>query len=168
MYDNRYHRASGILIPVCSTGLFAVQVILGRYRLYDRTYPEYCSRTYILRWIFDLFLFGILQGNAKTSWIRIIPVGIIYFFLYYFIFTFLIKKFNLKTPGREDDDAETKLYTKADVNAKEAGNDGAGEKAGSEDSVECRQSQEDLVERKISDVDCCATRLRCTVSSRIW
>ena len=30
----------------------------------------------------DLFLFGILQGNAKTSWLRIIPVGIIYFILY--------------------------------------------------------------------------------------
>ena len=44
----------------------------------------------------------------------IIPVGIIYFFLYYFIFKFLIKKFDLKTPGREDDDEETKLYTKAD------------------------------------------------------
>ena len=52
----------------------------------------------------DLLLFGILQGNAKTSWIRIIPVGIIYFFLYYFIFSFLIKKLDLKTPGREDDD----------------------------------------------------------------
>ena len=38
----------------------------------------------------DLFLFGILQGNAKTSWLRIIPVGIIYFILYYVIFTFMI------------------------------------------------------------------------------
>ena len=70
----------------------------------------------------DLFLFGILQGNEKTSWLRIIPVGIIYFILYYAIFTFLIKKFDFKTPGREDDDEETKLYTKADVNAKNAAN----------------------------------------------
>ena len=68
----------------------------------------------------DLFLFGILQGNGKTSWLRIIPVGIIYFILYYAIFTVLIKKMNLKTPGREDDDAETKLYTKADYKAKQA------------------------------------------------
>ena len=45
----------------------------------------------------------------------VIPVGIVYFFLYYFIFSFLIKKFDFKTPGREDDDTETKLYTKADV-----------------------------------------------------
>ena len=74
----------------------------------------------------DLFLFGILQGNDKTSWLRIIPVGIIYFILYYVIFTFLIKKLNLKTPGREDDTQEVKLYTKADVNAKRSakGDDG--------------------------------------------
>ena len=68
----------------------------------------------------DLLIFGILQGNAKTSWMRIIPVGIIYFLLYYFIFSFLIKKFDLKTPGREDEDGETKLYTKADVNARKS------------------------------------------------
>ena len=42
----------------------------------------------------------------------IIPVGVIYFILYYVIFSFLIKKMNLKTPGREDDDTETKLFTK--------------------------------------------------------
>ena len=65
--------------------------------------------------LLDFFLFGILQGNEKTSWMRVIPVGILYFFLYYFIFKFMIKKFDFKTPGREDDDVETKLYTKADV-----------------------------------------------------
>ena len=53
--------------------------------------------------LLDLFIFGILQGEAKTNWMYIIPVGIIYFFLYYFIFTFLIKKFDLKTPGRENE-----------------------------------------------------------------
>ena len=67
----------------------------------------------------DLFLFGILQGNEKTSWVLIIPVGVIYFILYYVIFSFLIKKFDLKTPGREDDNAETKLFTKADYQAKQ-------------------------------------------------
>ena len=77
--------------------------------------------------LLDLFIFGILQGNDKTSWMLIIPVGIIYFFLYYFAFSFLIKKFNFKTPGREEDDEETKLYTKADVNARKAGENGTDE-----------------------------------------
>ena len=112
----------------------------------------------------DLFLFGILQGNAKTSWIRIIPVGIIYFFLYYIIFRTLILKLNLKTPGREDDDAETKLYTKADYKAKVDGND-----ADSENEMTPEDQKSALITRglggkkNISDVDCCATRLRCTV-----
>ena len=114
----------------------------------------------------DFFLFGILQGNEKTSWMMVIPVGIIYFFLYYFIFKFLIKKFNLKTPGREEDGTETKLYTKADVNArKEAIMETENEIA--EETEEASISEiitKGLGGKKnISDVDCCATRLRCTV-----
>lgn len=109
----------------------------------------------------DLFLFGVLQGNAKTSWLLIIPVGIIYFFLYYFIFKFLILKFNLKTPGREDDDTETRLYTKADVNARKKSREV--ETSSTKDLI-----SENIVKglggrNNISDVDCCATRLRCTV-----
>lgn len=110
----------------------------------------------------DLFFFGILQGNAKTSWLRIIPVGIIYFFLYYFIFKFLIKKFDFKTPGREDDDIETKLYTKADVNARKNDNDDSGA-IDNPDSISRDITRGLGGKSNISDVDCCATRLRCTV-----
>ena len=110
----------------------------------------------------DLFLFGILQGNAKTSWLRIIPVGIIYFFLYYGIFTFMIKKFNFKTPGREDDDEETKLYTKADVNAKNAANQTASGST-SADPVSETITRGLGGKANITGVDCCATRLRLTV-----
>ena len=132
--------------------LFAVQVVLA-------------GSAYMIAHILNLLLFGILQGNAKTSWIRIIPVGIIYFFLYYFIFSFLIKKLDLKTPGREDDDEETKLYTKADVNARKAGNTEAGATAGSEDSLSAEITRGLGGSANIEDVDCCATRLRCTVSN---
>ncbi len=112
--------------------------------------------------LLDLFLFGILQGNAKTSWLLIIPVGVIYFILYYVIFTVLIRKLDLKTPGREDDDAETKLYTKADYKAKQEGaSDRSTEASGDEKSVLITQGLGG--KKNISDVDCCATRLRCTV-----
>ncbi len=108
--------------------------------------------------LLDLFLFGILQGNEKTSWLLIIPVGIVYFVLYYGIFTFLIKKFNLKTPGREDDDEETKLFSKADYLAKK---DGA---PMSEADIKSDMIMKGLGGKaNISDVDCCATRLRVTV-----
>lgn len=114
--------------------------------------------------LLDLLIFGILQGNAKTSWMWIVPVGVVYFFLYYFIFSFLIKKFNLKTPGREEEDEETRLYTKADVNAKRTGN---GPEAG-QTGAAVDQRSADIArflggKKNITSVDCCATRLRCLV-----
>ena len=106
----------------------------------------------------DLFLFGILQGNKKTSWIWIVIVGIVYFIVYYFLFSFLIKKLNLKTPGR-DDAEEVKLYTRADVNARKE----EGKNASTEDAVSEGILRGLGGKKNIADVDCCATRLRCTV-----
>lgn len=111
----------------------------------------------------DFFLFGILQGNEKTGWMLVIPVGIVYFFLYYFIFKFLIKKFNFKTPGREEDGEETKLYTKADVNAQKENPKTGNEDTGEEDELSAIITRGLGGRSNISDVDCCATRLRCSV-----
>ena len=144
--------------------LFAVQVVLAGAAYMIAHMLNIAVGLTFSGGFLDLFLFGILQGNAKTSWLRIIPVGIIYFILYYVSFTFLIKKFNFKTPGREDDDTETKLYTKADVNArKEAGK--AGEAAGSTSADPVSEAITAGLggKKNISDVDCCATRLRITV-----
>jgi PTS system D-glucosamine-specific IIC component len=117
--------------------------------------------------LIDLFLFGILQGNAKTNWIMIVVVGIVYFFIYYFLFNILIKKLDLKTPGREDDD-ETKLYTRKDVDKQTGRNSSIG--SSSNNSKESKNDQiSALIEQglggrdNIEDVDCCATRLRITV-----
>lgn len=106
----------------------------------------------------DLSLFGILQGNAKTNWIWVVIIGLIYFAVYYVVFRFLITKFNYKTPGREDDDEETKLYTRADVNAKDSLNKTTGNDSLSANIVKGLGGVQN-----ISDVDCCATRLRITV-----
>lgn len=111
----------------------------------------------------DLFIFGILQGEAKTNWMYIIPVGIIYFFLYYFIFTWMIKKFDFKTPGREDDDDETKLYTKADYQAKK-GTVGTSSVQAVEDAKSSMIARGLGSKHNITSVDCCATRLRCSVA----
>ena len=104
----------------------------------------------------DLALFGILQGNDKTSWLLIIPLGIVFFLVYYFLFSFLIKKFDFKTPGREEGDQETKLYTKADYNARKA-------EGNQQDAVSAAITQGLGGADNIKDVDCCATRLRVTV-----
>lgn len=108
--------------------------------------------------LIDLTLFGVMQGNAKTSWLWIPVVGVIYFIVYYLVFSFMIKKFDYKTPGR--DDSEIKLYTRKDVNARKEGEAAA---QGGEDALS-RQIMMGLGGKaNISDVDCCITRLRCTV-----
>ena len=111
----------------------------------------------------DLLLFGIIQGNAKTNWVWIVIVGVVYFFVYYFLFSALIKKFDWKTPGREPDTEEPKLYRRSDVEAaKNAGKEGISSSAS-------KYEEAPLItaglggKKNISDVDCCATRLRITV-----
>lgn len=108
----------------------------------------------------DLVLFGVMQGNDKTHWMWVVVVGAVYFVLYYIIFRFMISKFDYKTPGR-DDAEEVKLYTRADVNARSAAS-GSTAPAG-DDPVSALIVEGLGGADNLSDVDCCATRLRCTV-----
>ena len=149
--------------------LFAVQVILAGSAYMIAHVLNIAVGLTFSGGILDLFIFGILQGNAKTSWMRIIPVGIIYFLLYYFIFSFLIKKYDFKTPGREDDDEETKLYTKADVNARNMANsrqsETDGKQGGTDDEKSAAIARGLGGKKNITSVDCCATRLRCSIEN---
>lgn len=158
---------TGITEPLEFTFLFVAPVLYG-------IHCVFAGCAYMLMHIFkvgvgmtfsggliDMFLFGVLQGNAKTNWIWIAIVGIVYFIVYYFLFSFLIKKLNLKTPGREDNDDEVKLYRRADVEAakgkKEEG------KSSNYDETSALITKGLGGKSNISDVDCCATRLRTTV-----
>ncbi|MCR4782683.1 MAG: glucose PTS transporter subunit IIA [Lachnospiraceae bacterium] len=156
---------TGITEPIEFTFLFVAPALYG-------IHCVFAGAAYMLMHIFgvgvgmtfsggliDLFLFGILQGNSRTSWIWVVIVGIGYFVVYYFLFTFLIKKFNLKTPGREDDNEETKLYTKADYLAKGAD----GKELSKEDALSDTIMRGLGGKKNITTVDCCATRLRVTV-----
>ena len=155
---------TGITEPLEFTFLFVAPLLYGIHCIF-------AGLAYMLMHVFevgvgmtfsggfiDMFLFGILQGNAKTNWIWIVIVGIFYFIVYYFLFRFLIKKLDLKTPGR-DESEEVKLYRRSDVDAKK---NGTGQQA--EEDVLSQMVCHGLGGKKnISDVDCCATRLRCTV-----
>ena len=110
--------------------------------------------------LIDLVLFGVMQGNAKTHWVWVVVVGAVYFVLYYIIFRFMISKFDYKTPGR-DDAEEVKLYTRADVNARSAASDSTA--PAGDDPVSALIVEGLGGTANLSDVDCCATRLRCTV-----
>lgn len=110
--------------------------------------------------IIDLTLFGILQGNHKTNWIWIVIIGLIYAVVYYFVFYFMITKMNLATPGREADDVETKLYRRSDVEAAKSGK--SAESSGDVTSALILKGLGG--KENLSDIDCCATRLRITVN----
>jgi len=157
---------TGITEPLEFTFLFVAPLLYG-------IHCVFAGAAYMLMHIFnvgvgmtfsggiiDLFLFGILPGNSKTNWIWVVIVGIVYFVVYYLVFSVLISKLNLKTPGREADDEETKLYTRADVNAAKAS---GGSSGASGDPVSALITQGLGGKKNISDVDCCATRLRTTV-----
>jgi len=96
--------------------------------------------------LIDFTLFDVLQGNEATNWMYVLIIGAIWFALYYFSFVFLIKRFNIATPGREGDDEEIKIVTK--------------------DSL-FETSKEVLAalsgKENIDDVDACITRLRVSV-----
>ncbi len=107
--------------------------------------------------LIDLTLFGILQGMEKTNWQWVVIVGLAYFVLYYFTFYFMITKRNYMTPGREED-GDVKLFTRADVEARKKG-----DKAGGGDAISAMIAEGLGGKNNLSDLDCCATRLRVTV-----
>lgn len=106
--------------------------------------------------IIDYTLFGLLPAGAgvPNNWYMILIVGVCYAVIYYFLFSFMILKFNLKTPGRESDEEETKLYTKADYKNKKS-NAKNEVKENAPEVLAALGGQENIV-----SVDACITRLR--------
>ncbi len=100
--------------------------------------------------LIDFTLFGLLPAGAgvPTNWIYIVLVGLVFFVLYYVVFNFCIKKFNLKTPGREEDE--------------EDGNAASGDQKGLALAI---QVLEHLGGKEnITNLDACITRLRVGLS----
>ena len=110
----------------------------------------------------DFILFGILQGNRKTNWIWILIVGLFFAIVYFFVFFFMIEKCSYKTPGREENGQDVKLYTRKDLEAKKKGTKSESGEDNS-DRISALILEGLGGEANISDVDCCATRLRVTV-----
>lgn len=127
--------------------------------------------------LIDFTLFGLLPAGAgvPTNWLKLILVGIVYAVVYYFLFLFLIKKFNLKTPGRDESEEEVKLYSKSDYQEK-AGIPQADikeEAKGSKNAVknEIKEKAPSVLaalggEENIVSVDACITRLRVEVKDK--
>ena len=118
--------------------------------------------------LIDFTLYGVMPGNAKTNWMILVPICIIYFALYYYLFRWAILKWNLQTPGREEDEQqETKLYTKADFKAKQAQQAQAAA-ATAQGGFEYDEQMENIITGlggldNMENPECCATRLRLNV-----
>lgn len=99
--------------------------------------------------LFDFVTFGILQGNAKTNWLRMLPVGFVYFIIFYFLFAFCIRKYKLNIPAIEED---------VQVNQN--------------NPLDSIDEQSKLIvnglggRHNFSELDCCVTRLRAHIENK--
>lgn len=139
-------------------GLYAIHCLLAGMSFMLMHILKVCVGMTFSGGMIDMFLFGILQGQEKTNWMMFVPVGILYFILYYFLFHFLILKFHIKTPGREKKE-EISVYP---VNQSE--NVPKEKEVLSKTAVVSEMIVQGLGgAQNIKDIDCCVTRLRCTV-----
>lgn len=101
--------------------------------------------------LIDYLLFGVLQGQDKTHWMYVIPFGIAWAFIYYFVFRFCISKFKVAIPGMEVD---------ASTDAAPAATFAGASDLSSESMAIIKALGGDA---NIQSVEACATRLRVAV-----
>lgn len=99
--------------------------------------------------VIDFILFGILPN--RTAWWLVIPVGLAFAVIYYFGFRFAIRKFHLKTPGREEAEVETSDHEK---------------EGKASDDLPYNILQALGGQENIQHLDACITRLRVTVNEQ--
>lgn len=143
---------------------FGVHCVLAAFSFALMHFLQVGVGTAVSGGLIDLILYGVIPGDARTNWIPIVLVGIAYAVVYYLVFRFFILKFNLKTPGREDDDEETKLYTKADyVKSTQAGETQTNTNETNADPLSAKIVTGLGGEENLVEFGACATRLRVTV-----
>ncbi|WP_099336533.1 PTS transporter subunit EIIC [Clostridium cadaveris] len=158
---------TGITEPLEFTFLFVAPVLYGvhcvlaglSFMLMD-IFRVFIGMTFSGGFI-DFSLFGLLPAGAgvPTRWFMVLAVGAVYSVVYYFLFTFMIKKFNLKTPGRDENEEDTKLFTKADYQEVKSSKGEIVEKSPA--VLEALGGEENIV-----SVDACITRLRVEVKDK--
>ena len=144
--------------------LFAIHVGLAGLSFAVCHILKICVGTTFSDGLIDLILYGILPGQEKSNWMTLIPVILVYFFLYFVVFRFFILKWDLKTPGREADDEEMHLVSKDEYRQAT----GVGLPGGIPVPENYDQKSALILKgvggsANLGDIDCCATRLRLTL-----
>lgn len=145
--------------------LFVIHVVFAGLAFMVCHILQICIGTTFSDGLIDLVLYGVLPGQAKSNWLMLLPVLVVYFILYFLVFRFFILKWDLKTPGRESDDEEMRMISK-DEYRKATGVGVAGGKAAVNTNIDEKSAAilkgvggvDNLI-----DIDCCATRLRLTL-----
>ncbi|MDO5146037.1 MAG: glucose PTS transporter subunit IIA [Eubacteriales bacterium] len=144
--------------------LFVIHVLLAGTAFVTCHVLNICIGTTFSDGLIDFVLFGVLPGQAKTNWLMMLPVFVVFFIVYFLIFRFFIIKWDLKTPGREDEGEEMKLMSKAEY--QKATGVGAANSASPSHfdpkSAAILQGIGGL--NNVTVIDCCATRLRLTLN----
>ena len=163
---------TGITEPIEFTFLFLAKELFGIHVLFAGASFAICHilgiamGTTFSDGLIDFILYGVLPGNDKTHWMYMLPVFAGYAVLYFITFRFFILKWDLKTPGREADDEEMKMMSKADYQKAT----GVGVAGGGAAGVPANFDTKSATILKgiggvdnVTEIDCCATRLRLTL-----
>lgn len=160
---------TGITEPLEFTFLFTAPFLFVVHALLDATLQTLA------------FAFGVVGdfGGGLITWVSLnwlplgmyhyqtyiiqVVLGLIFMVIWFVVFVFLIKRFNLTTPGREPEEEETKLYSKKEYLEKKDKESSSDEKMSKSE----RQAKEYLAlvggKENVEDVTNCATRLRITL-----
>ncbi len=145
--------------------LFVIHVLLAGTAFLTCHVLNICIGTTFSDGLIDFILYGVLPGQAKSNWLMMLPVFVVYFIVYFVIFRFFILKWDLKTPGREDEGEEMHLVTKDEYRkATGVGAVGGAKEAGKSDPVSAAILRGVGGLDNVSVIDCCATRLRLTLN----
>ena len=144
--------------------LFAVHVVFAGLAFMTCHILGICVGTTFSDGLIDLVLYGVLPGQAKSNWLMLLPVLVVYFVLYFVVFRFFILKMNLKTPGREEDGEEAHLISKDEYRKAT----GVGVAGGKPMPANFDERSATILKgvggvANLIDIDCCATRLRLTL-----
>ncbi|MBG2914978.1 N-acetylglucosamine-specific PTS transporter subunit IIBC [Proteus terrae] len=137
--------------------LYVIHAFLMAISVYIAASMEWISGFGFSAGLVDMFLSS--RNPLAVHWYMLIVQGIVFFFIYYGIFRFTITKFNLKTPGREDDVVGDETADGYDEDIKTA-------PANSKEGIQQEARQYIAAiggSDNLTGIDACITRLRLNV-----
>lgn len=150
--------------------LYAVHAVLAGFTLLTMHILGAAFLTPTGHGLINFIIYGVLQGT-RTKWYLLPIVGVVCFIVYYFVFKFMIEKFDYKTPGREGNIEDIHISTKEEARSKYGLKTLKDEMNGKNEKMDVKTQAIGLIEcyggkDNIVNVDACITRLRIDVKDK--